>query len=184
MKRENDSAPHFATMQRRTTILLTATRRLSVKTSKRVRGQSTLTAHVDASFSAPYGPSIFEQAKSAFGGATWADEADTWLAHRRAAEHASDVLTAKQISASLSPRRASAHTWKDEWTAWTDAVPAGAKLESTSYACLSAASVESAARRAPATNTWADETESWLAQRRRQEHATDRMLAQELVWFK
>lgn len=162
------------------------TRQLSIKASqKRVRGQSTLTAHVDASFSSPYGPSIFEQAKSAFGGATtWADEADTWLAHRRAAEHASDVLTAKQISASLSPSRTSAHTWKDEWTAWTDVVPTGAKrLESTSYACLSATIVDSAAQR-PATKTWADETESWLAQRRRQEHATDRMLAQELVWFK
>jgi hypothetical protein len=162
----------------------TVARQLSTKASqKRVRGQSTLTAHVDASFSSPFGPSIFEQAKTAFGGASWADEANTWLAHRRAAEHASDVLTAQQLTASLSPRRAAAHSWKDEWTAWTDVVPAGAKLESTSYACLSAASVDSAAAR-PATHTWADETESWLAQRRRQEHTTDRMIAQEIVWFK
>ena len=166
----------------RLTVAFRSTRNLSISSQKRVRGQSTLTAHLDATFSAPSGPSIFERAKSAFGGATWADEADTWLAHRRAREHASDVLTAKQVSASLSPRRLTAHSWKDEWTAWTDVVPA-AKLESTSYACVSAAIVESAARR-PATNTWADETESWLAQRRRQEHATDRMLAQEVVWFK
>lgn len=170
--------------------LLTAagrtTRQLSIKASqqKRVRGQSTLTAHVDASFSSPYGPSIFEQAKSAFGGATWADEADMWLAQRRAAEHSSDKLTAKQLAASLSPRRTTAHSWKDEWTAWTDVVPASAKLESTSYACLSAAIVDSAAAQRPATNTWADETENWLAQRRRHEHATDRVLAQEFVWFK
>jgi hypothetical protein len=165
-------------------LTLSATRQLSTKASqKRVRGQSTLTAHVDASFSSPFGPSIFEQAKTAFGGASWADESDTWLANRRAAEHATDVLTAKQVQASLSPRRVTAHSWKDEWTAWTDVVPAGAKLESTSYACLSAAIADAAAQR-PATNTWVDETESWLAQRRRQEHATDRMLAREIVWFK
>ena len=177
----NRSAPTHRKM-RLSSVAFRSTRNLSISSQKRVRGQSTLTAHLDATFSAPSGPSIFERAKSAFGGATWADEADTWLAHRRAREHASDVLTAKQISASLSPRRLTAHSWRDEWTAWTDVVPA-AKLESTSYACVAAAIVESAARR-PATNTWADETESWLAQRRRQEHATDRMLAQEVVWFK
>ncbi|KAJ1624029.1 hypothetical protein T492DRAFT_1148178 [Pavlovales sp. CCMP2436] len=154
-------------------------RQLSTKAAKAstvqrlARGQSTLSAHLDAS------AQFAGQRHDASVHAAWAAEADRWLAHRRAAEYASDILTAKQLSPFAPP--ASALSWKDEFDAWTGSVPAVAsKLASTSYAC-----VESPSSR-PASAAWVDQTQisAWVAKRRAAEHLTDRELVQAATWFK
>lgn len=137
------------------------------------RGQSTLSAHVEGFAFSLNSPS-FQTRPAA--DANWADEAERWLANRRAAEFATDVMTAGQLSPFVPVK--TAHSWKDEYAAWLGAPAVAAKFASTSYA--------EAARPAasPEANTWADETESWLAQRGGAEHRCDQALVQEVVWFK
>jgi hypothetical protein len=144
---------------------------------KLARTQSTLSARIERAADEP--ALTRAQLLQAATSKSWAEEADKWLAHRRAAEYASDLMTAKQLSPFARP--ASSHSWKHEFAAWSNIAPAvGAKLASTSYAEV--ATVKFASK--PAKVMWADETESWLAHRRAAEHASDKLLVQDIVWFK
>lgn len=152
-------------------------RRLSAKAAapaaqRLARGQSTLSAHADGCFSRHLPPPT---TSAVYPGTSWADDTEKWLANRRAAEYATDIMTAKQLSPFVSTTR----SWKEEYIAWLDTAPAvAAKLASTSYA----EAARPAAR--PNVDTWADETEIWLAQRRAAEYLCDKALVQEAVWFK
>eukprot|EP00304_Pavlova_gyrans_P002054 CAMPEP_0206057338 /NCGR_PEP_ID=MMETSP1466-20131121/44162_1 /ASSEMBLY_ACC=CAM_ASM_001126 /TAXON_ID=44452 /ORGANISM="Pavlova gyrans, Strain CCMP608" /LENGTH=175 /DNA_ID=CAMNT_0053432611 /DNA_START=48 /DNA_END=575 /DNA_ORIENTATION=- len=110
---------------------------------------------------------------------TWADEADKWLATRRALEHVSDERVTQQLTASTPC--GSLNVWTDEFVGWARAAPKVAARVSTSYACAVATHPGS---RKPANSTWAMETEHWLAHKRYAEHASDKLLAEEVIWFK
>lgn len=108
-----------------------------------------------------------------------AEETERWLAHRRAAEHASDGLTLREVTG-LKPT-GTLSAWQQDFS--TSATPAASEsAESISYACAGRL-----ARPQPAnasTVAWAAEVETWLANKRAAEAATDHMLAQEMVWWK
>lgn len=140
-----------------------------------VRVQSTLSVSKLVSPSSV--PSSDAEAKRARS-VSIAEETEKWLAARRAAEHASDFLIAKEVTGfSSSPCY---NEWVDEYFSWS-AQPVHRSMAGTTFACAEArAKVSPRVAHAP----WVAEMDQWLAKKRAAEQMSDRMIVQDIVWFK